>query len=192
MKDSAKKISLNSKHMMRINVVGSSASGKSTFARSLANALGIPYIEMDQIFWEPNWTQPTDEIFFNRLVDALNANSWVLDGNYNRTREIKWRTVQTVIWLDYSFTRTLYQSLKRSFIRALSRKELWPGTGNKESFSRALFSKESVILWMISNYSRVRKRYQADMQNPKYSHIQFIRISSPIEARSFIKFLSRA
>lgn len=36
---------------MKINVVGTSGSGKSTFSRRLAAQLAIPYIEMDALFW---------------------------------------------------------------------------------------------------------------------------------------------
>lgn len=38
----------------RINVVGTSASGKSTFACALAAKLGLSYIELDNLFWLDN------------------------------------------------------------------------------------------------------------------------------------------
>ncbi len=40
---------------MKLNVVGTSGSGKSTFSKALAEKLAIEHIEMDQIFWGPNW-----------------------------------------------------------------------------------------------------------------------------------------
>jgi adenylate kinase family enzyme len=136
---------LNRKHLLRVNVVGTSGTGKSTFARQLAQALGHPYIEMDALFWGPNWTQATDEAFFARLATSLSQPTWILDGNYDRTIGIKWANVTAVIWVDYSFRRTLYQALKRAVVRSIHRKELWPGTGNKESFLKTFFSKESII-----------------------------------------------
>jgi hypothetical protein len=39
----------------RINVVGTSGSGKTTFARQLAARLDLPYYEMDALFWKPGW-----------------------------------------------------------------------------------------------------------------------------------------
>ena len=45
----------------RINIVGTSGSGKTTFAKSLAQILTYEYIEMDQLFWGPNWNCPSDE-----------------------------------------------------------------------------------------------------------------------------------
>jgi gluconate kinase len=37
-----------------------SGSGKTTFSRQLAAALDAPYIEMDALFWKPEWTESTD------------------------------------------------------------------------------------------------------------------------------------
>jgi len=75
--------------MKKINVVGTSGSGKSTFSRTLATRLGYPYLEMDAMFWKPNWQESTDEEFFAKLNSALSQERWVLDGNYNRTVDIK-------------------------------------------------------------------------------------------------------
>ncbi|MGB2963044.1 MAG: shikimate kinase [Anaerolineales bacterium] len=129
---------------MRINVIGTSGSGKTTFGRDLANILNIPFVEMDAIFWGPEWTFPEDDELFRRLASSLEAESWVLDGNYTLTLPIKWERVETVIWLDFSFPRTFYQALARAIIRAITGEELWPGTGNKESF-RKLLSRESIV-----------------------------------------------
>jgi len=84
----------------RINVVGTSGAGKSTFAQETARRLSLPYIELDRLFWKSNWTEPTDDEFFPKLRDALAPGRWVLDGNYDRTRHIKWHHVQMVVWLD--------------------------------------------------------------------------------------------
>ncbi len=48
----------------KINVIGTSGAGKSTFSKKLAQALNYPYIEMDKVFWESNWKWPTDEKLF--------------------------------------------------------------------------------------------------------------------------------
>ena len=91
--------------LKRINIIGASGSGKSTFGKNLAGVLSIDYIEMDALFWGKNWSVPSDEVFFPKVKSALDKDAWVLDGNYNRTTPIKWEKVDTVIWLDFSFTR---------------------------------------------------------------------------------------
>ncbi|MEE8357150.1 MAG: shikimate kinase [Anaerolineales bacterium] len=117
---------------MRINVIGTSGSGKTTFGKKLAEILSIPFLEMDAIFWGPEWSSPEDQVLFPRLSKALEGENWVLDGNYSRTLAIKWELVQAVIWLDFSFARTLYQAVVRAIPRLFSQEELWPEleTGN--------------------------------------------------------------
>ncbi len=176
---------------MKMNVVGTSGSGKSTVARQLAQKLGIPYIEMDRLYWRAKWQGTPDDEFLSCVEQALAAASggWVLDGNYTRTKAIKWRDVDWVVWVDYSFRRTLWQSIRRAVIRAWRKTELWPGTGNCESFSRSFFSRESIILWTVKTYGKNRKKYLADMQDANHCHIRFIHLRSPAEANAFLASL---
>jgi adenylate kinase family enzyme len=184
--------SLDPASLARINVVGTSGSGKTTFSRKLAATLGIPAIELDRLYWEANWTQPNDDVFFERIAKALDAPNWVLDGNYDRTVPVKWRNVTTVIWLDYSFARTFAQSIRRAVGRAMTQEELWPGTGNRESFRQTFLSKQSVLLWMIKTHGKMRRRYQRVMNDPQFAALHFIRLQSPREARLFLEKISAA
>ena len=170
---------------MRINVVGTSGSGKSTFAGSLAEILAIPYLEMDAIFWGPDWAFPEDKELISKLSAALEGKNWVLDGNYTRTLPIKWENVDTVIWLDFNFLRTLYQAAVRAFSRVISQEELWPGTGSRETI-RKLFSRDSILLWTISTHGRNRKKFESYMNSPEFSHIKFIPLRSPLETENFL------
>jgi len=175
------------KEIFRVNVIGTSGSGKSTFSKRLAQVLGFKYVEMDKIFWGPQWKWPSDEEFFGNLKQALDDKQWVLDGNYNRTLPIKWEKVDMVVWLDYSFPLTLYQAVKRALVRSITQEELWEGTGNRESFKKSFFSKDSIILWTIQTHSSVRKKYESYMQDSRYAHIQFVRLQSRKEAQKFLR-----
>jgi hypothetical protein len=175
------------KVLTRVNVVGASGSGKSTFAKQLASQLDLPMIEMDALFWNPNWTESTDEEFFSRLRSALARPAWVLDGNYDRTVPIKWQDVTAVIWLDYSLSRTLLQGVKRAIFRAWTKTEIWPGTGNRESFRLTFFSKKSVLLWSLRSHGRLRIRYGERLADPAYAHIRFFHLRSPADARALLE-----
>ena len=170
----------------RINVVGVSGSGRSIFAKRLSELAGIPLVEMDAVFWKPDWEMPSDEEFFGKLSTAIAGDEWILDGNYSRTTPIKWSRVQLVIWIDYSFPRTLWQSVRRTWRRARSKEELWPGTGNRESLRNSFFRKESVIWWSIISRARARRRYFAAMRDPKCSHIEFVRLTSRAGADRYL------
>lgn len=170
----------------RINVVGTSGSGKSTFCRKLAEKLKYPHIEMDRIFWRPNWTEPTNEEFFEDLRRALEPASWILDGNYTRSVPVKWERVELVIWLDYSFPRTLFQAVERAARRAWTKEELWPNTGNRESFRKSFFTKQSIIWWTIRQHGPTRKKYETYLTDPKFAHIKFIRLKNHREAAALL------
>ena len=180
---------LDTSQSLRINVVGTSASGKSYFARQLARRLGCPHIEMDLLFWGPDWQPVPDELFIERLEQAISEPNWVLDGNYNRTKAVKYRRVNTVIWLDYSLPRTLARAVKRATNRVWTRRELWPGTGNRESFRRSFLSRESIILWTLQTYYSNRRRYLGNMRDPDLAHINFVQLRSPKQANQLLQSL---
>lgn len=170
----------------RINVVGTSGSGKTTFARRLARELNLPYFEMDQLFWKAGWQPSSDDELFGKVREVTSQPRWILDGNYTRTAPIKWKHVQLVIWLDPSFLRTLYRVTARTIRRAITQEELWPGTGNRESLGEAFLSRKSIIWWAISTYRPNRAKYGVFAATPEYSRIRFERLGSPrAEARFF-------
>ena len=46
----------------KILIIGSPGSGKSHFARKIAEKTGLELIPLDTVFWQPNWVEtPVDE-----------------------------------------------------------------------------------------------------------------------------------
>lgn len=174
--------------MKKIIIVGTTGSGKSTFAKRLVQKLDMPYIQLDFLFWKPNWKESRDEEFFKKVEHAVDNPCWILDGNYARTNHLTWTQADTVIWIDRSFWVTFYLLFKRALQRAISRKELWEGTGNKESFFR-MFSKDSILLWLFKTYDSNILKYQARMEDPQFAHIKFYRLRSNKEIAHFLKNL---
>jgi adenylate kinase family enzyme len=143
----------------RINVVGTSASGKTTFARRLAAQLGIPHVELDALHWEPGWTEAPTEVMRERVRRAVAADAWVVDGNYSAIRDIVWDRTQAVIWLDFSLPTILWRYATRTARRMRSGDELWPGTGNRESLSMHVFQRDGLLWWILGTYRRRRRDY---------------------------------
>lgn len=61
--------------MRRVNVKGTSGSGKSTFGRELARRLAVPYVELDALHHGPNWTEAAPEEFRARVREATATTS---------------------------------------------------------------------------------------------------------------------
>lgn len=170
----------------RYNILGASGSGKSTFGRALAERLGYRYIELDQLFWRPGWVGATDEVFFADVEEATAGEGWVLDGGYTRTIPIKWRQPITVIWLDYPLWLVMARIIRRCIVRAWRQEDVWPGIGNRESFRKSFFSKDSIILWSWKVYHRNKKALPALMADPELSQVTWRRLRSPREAKSYL------
>lgn len=173
--------------MQRININGTSGSGKTTFAARLAAKLGYPHIELDSIYHLPNWGErPTEE--FRELVSGIVAHDhWVIDGNYTKVFDIVWARADTVIFLDYPLPLVLWRLTRRTFARGLLRKELWHG--NRESLLRHLFTRDSLFLWVLQTYKKRRRKYWEGVNSPACKHIRFIRFTSPGQAAAFLRTL---
>jgi adenylate kinase family enzyme len=159
----------------RVNVVGTSCSGKTTFAAALANTLGIPHVELDALHWEPNWKEASSEAMRERVAAAVAGDSWVVDGNYSVSRDLVWARADAVIWLDYPLRTILRRYWIRTRRRLLSREEIWPGTGNRERLGNHLVGREGLLWWILSTYHRRRREYPILMdQHPELAviHLQ--------------------
>lgn len=178
--------------MNKINVVGTSATGKSTFSKALAQKLGLHYIELDNLFWLDDWQECPDKVFFAKIESeiAKAQNGYVIDGNYTRTIPVKWAEIDTVIWLDLPFPVNLYRSVKRALQRAWVQKDLWPDSNNQDSIKKML-GRDSIIWWMVKTHQKNRNKYLHMMQAPEYQSIQWIHLKSQKEIDTFLQQLHK-
>lgn len=88
--------------MERIIIIGCGGAGKSTLARQLGEKLNLPVVHLDQIWWAPgNWKHLERETFDKLLNEEMAKQQWILDGNFNRTIELRLQACDTVIYLDF-------------------------------------------------------------------------------------------
>lgn len=87
--------------MQRVLVIGCPGAGKSTFARKLRDATGLPLYYLDMLWHKPDRTNISCEEFDARLEEILNRDKWIVDGNYQRTMEMRLRACDRVFLLDY-------------------------------------------------------------------------------------------
>jgi len=70
------------RRVRRVAVVGRAGAGKTTVARQLGDALGVPVIHLDALYGDAGWTPARPETFEERHRAAIAGDAWVLDGNY--------------------------------------------------------------------------------------------------------------
>ncbi len=87
--------------MRKVIVIGSPGAGKSTFARLLKEKTGLPLHYLDNIWHRPDRSTISREEFDKKLMEILLTDSWIIDGNYNRTIEMRLQYCDTVFLLDY-------------------------------------------------------------------------------------------
>jgi adenylate kinase family enzyme len=177
---------------MRIAVVGTTGSGKTTLAKALAAQLALPYIELDAVNWQAGWrdlsrTDPDE--FVRRVTLAIAADIWVLDGNYGLVRDFLWRRATHLVWLDYDWPIVMYRVIRRSLVRAMLRTELW--AGNRERWLHMLRPSHP-IRWAWSTWRRRRREYEERIRQNDYAHLVVLRLCRPCEAERLLRQLREA
>jgi adenylate kinase family enzyme len=169
--------------LRRVNVKGSSGSGKTTFARELARRLDLPFVELDALHHGPDWYQPPAEEFRARVVEAMAQlpDGWVIDGNYEaKLGDTVIAQADTIVWLDLPLRLKLRRVARRTRERIRDDVELW--NGNKENWRNALWGRESLFAWLVRGHFRHRRdwprRYRDDPR--------FVRLRSRAEARRWL------
>lgn len=84
----------------RIAVIGSPGAGKSTLARALARATGLPLIHLDREHWRPGWVEPDAAEWRVRAAALAEASRWVIDGQYSSTLPARLGRATLVVYLD--------------------------------------------------------------------------------------------
>lgn len=169
--------------MQRISIIGTSGSGKTTLARQIAQITAIPHIELDNLRWERDWKLVSQDIWCDRISQALSGESWVADGNCSQIHNIIWSRADTVIWLDYSLTVILQRLLWRTLRRVITQEAVC--NGNYETLKNT-FSRDSIILWAIQTYRRRQQEYPILLSKPEYSHVKVIHLQSPHATQNWL------
>jgi hypothetical protein len=102
--------------MQRVVVLGRGGAGKSTFARELGNATGLPVIELDQHFWQPGLIPLQRERWREIQRKLAKEQRWIMDGDLGKYDElgVRLEAADTVLVLDFSLLRCLVRALRRS------------------------------------------------------------------------------
>ena len=156
----------------RVVIYGPTCSGKSTAARHIAQCIEVPHIELDAVFWLPQWVEKSLEEFRAEVSTLLGrcVDGWVCDGNYSQVRNLILPLADTVVWLRPPFMVVFWRALKRTIIRSWKGELLW-GT-NRESWRQSFLSRDSLLLYVISSWRRHHERIGRALEEIPY-RVQF-------------------
>ncbi|KAL1721637.1 hypothetical protein EV715DRAFT_194656 [Schizophyllum commune] len=146
----------------RILVVGNSGWRLiTTLSRKLSTLLGVKHLSMDTLWWKPGWQTSTREEFQDELRKFFRENEehgWIIDGNFtSQSGGLPRAEATDVIWLDPPLVLYFPRLLIRTVQRLLSLVEPC-SEGCDETWSEAFFSKNSILVWCLSQHWILRER----------------------------------
>ncbi len=175
-------VPMNSLLGQRISVVGNG--GKSTLSKALAEKTGLTFIELDALFWNPNWVESSAE----ELTEKVNAaiadapDGWIADGHYwSRLGGLVLGQADMVVWLDLPWRVMFWRMLTRSFKRAKDKSKI---CGDNTESWRKLFSTDSLWMYWLTHRKTYQQRRER-LTNLLPAATPVIRLSSAQELDSF-------
>jgi len=159
-------------------VIGSGGAGKSTVATRLGQLLDIEVKHLDRFYWQPGWTEPSQEDWLKTVTELIGGDSWIIDGNYGGTLELRLKHCDTIVFLDMSRLLCLWRIVKR---RLLYRKQVRPdmAEGCREKLDFEFIS------W-IWNYSRRTRPKIVRLLEEHSSSKQVVWLRSDAEVERFL------
>jgi adenylate kinase family enzyme len=167
-------------------ITSASGNGGTSFSRELAARLGVPFHELDALFWRSGWTEtPADE--FRAVVEPIVATErWVIDGSYQgKLGDLVLRNADLVVWLDLPMYVWLPRQLRRTLRRIVRRERLW--NGNRETVRNAFFSRDGLLYWSLRWYRRRRRAYPE-----RLAPFPLVRLRTKAQVERFLSSASRA
>jgi adenylate kinase family enzyme len=165
--------------MRKILVIGSGGAGKSIFSRRLGEILSLEVIHLDALYWHPGWVETPKPEWRRRVEELVRRDSWIMDGNYSGTLDIRFEACDTVIFLDLPRPVCVWRLLKR---KALYRR------GGRPDMARGCEEKLSLefIRWVWAYPKRTRPRVLELLEGGSQSkHIIWLR--KPADVGNFLQ-----
>jgi adenylate kinase family enzyme len=94
-------------------ILGCCGSGKTTLANELNRYLNLELIHLDKFYWKPCWIESGYEEWKNAVREFADKDSWIMDGNYSGTIDLRIKRADTIIYLDASTIKCLTRIFNR-------------------------------------------------------------------------------
>lgn len=171
----------------RILILGRTGSGKTTLARELAAATGVPHVELDALYFGPDLSTVPLSVLRERTSAAIAGDRWVTDGNKSAVRDLVWPRADTVIWLDYPFVVSLRRLGKRALWRtSVIKAQAAEREDGKAGVPRQLLSAAKGVLTALRSHKGQRREYPRMFAEQKNQHLAVVRLRSPRATRHWL------
>lgn len=169
----------------RILIVGRTGSGKTTLARELAAALGVPHVELDSLYFGPDFSRAPQALLRDRTNAALAGDYWVTDGNKRAVRDLAWPRADTLIWLDYPLYVSLWRLGKRALTRTSTLSAQAVQSGRRRGLPKQMLAAARGVLTALRSHRGQRREYPRLFAQPANRHLAVARLRSPHAARQW-------
>ena len=139
-------------NLQKILVIGCCGAGKSTFSKKLQSILNLEIIHLDKYYHKPNWEEP-EKAEWEKIVHTLvQKSSWIMDGNFSGTMDVRIKSADTIIYLDYPTLKCFWRVIIRIFkYHGVARSDM--ANGCKEQFNLEF------LHFVLTFNSKNRKRF---------------------------------
>jgi predicted kinase len=175
----------------RIVIVGRTGSGKTTLARELAAVLDAPHVELDALYFGPNFSTVPLSVLRERTRTAVAGDRWVTDGNKSAVRDLVWPRADTIVWLDYPVAVSLWRLGRRGLRRASALQTQAAASGDKEGLPRQLLAAATGVLTALRSHIGQRRKYPRMFDAPANRHLAVARLRSPRSTRRWLARVSK-
>lgn len=107
--------------VQRVVILGRGGAGKSVLARQLGEVTGLPVIELDLLFWQGGLTAPDPAGWAECQGELVRREAWILNGDlgpYDSVLDLRLRSADTIIVLNFTFLRCAWRTVLRGRERA--------------------------------------------------------------------------
>lgn len=163
--------------MRRVLVIGPGGAGKSTLARQMGDALGLPIVHLDAEYWQPGWVELPKADWAAQVERLLAEDAWILDGNFGGTLDQRLAAADTVVFLDLPPLVCLFRVVQR-WVRyhGQARPDMTPGCAERLDLR---------FLWWIASYRwQHRRRVLARLRAAP--HVRVAHLRSRRGVRTFL------
>lgn len=163
--------------ILRVLVVGTPGSGKTTLARELSRRLGISHVEADVLRYGSDWVMVSREVFSRRIECELAGECWVADGGFDLVLDLVSPRATNLVWLDYPQRVVMWRLVQRMLQQALAKEKSWKAY-RERLWSRISRKIAQIMRAMIKNNKGLQKN-PVQVAHPQFPHIKAVRLRSP-------------